>query len=210
MTKIGFFSLLILYSFACSTAQDPSDCYSEHLRFKHEQEVHFASEEESPLTEEDRMRFRSLNYFEFDERYCMEAEWVRTEGEEPFEMATSTERKPMYVKYGEVHFNYGDEQLKLSVYQSLSLKENEEYADYLFLPFNDMTNGVETYGGGRYMDLRIPENGMVLLDFNNSYHPYCAYNYKYSCPIPPEENSLNIAIHAGVRVGINGEKEMKH
>jgi len=90
MTKIGFFSLLILYSFACSKAQDPSDCYSEHLRFKHEQELHFASEEESPLTEEDRMRFRSLNYFEFDERYCMEAEWVRTEGEEPFEMAAET------------------------------------------------------------------------------------------------------------------------
>lgn len=77
----------------------------------------------------------------------------------------------------------------------------------LFLPFNDLTNGVTTYGGGRYMDVEAPaEDGSVTLDLNLTYHPYCAYNYKYSCPIPPQENMLDVAIEAGVMMGINGER----
>ena len=71
------------------------------------------------------------------------------------------------------------------------------YENYLFIPFRDITSGDETYGGGRYLDFRIPETDSVTIDFNLSYNPYCAYNHKYSCPIPPAENSLPVKILAG-------------
>ena len=76
-----------------------------------------------------------------------------------------------------------------------------DYANYLFLPFNDNTNGKTSYGGGRFIDLEIPEAGSktIVIDFNKSYNPYCAYNHKYSCPIPPSENNLNVEISAGVK-----------
>ena len=74
------------------------------------------------------------------------------------------------------------------------------YEDYLFLPFRDETNGTDTYGGGKYLDLRIPKGKEIVIDFNQSYQPYCAYNaYDYSCPIVPEENFLPVKIEAGVK-----------
>lgn len=210
MLKVNWFCIILISFPLFLLAQDPSDCYAGHSEFLENQESDFADPEHSPLKEVDLKRFKRLNYFDYDESYCVQASWVRTPGEKPFEMATSTERMPVYVKYGELHFSINGQDLVLAVYQNPSLTEDEEYKDYLFLPFNDLTNGVTTYGGGRYIDFRIPDSGEVQLDLNNSYHPYCAYNYRYSCPIPPEENMLNVAIEAGVRSGINGESEMEH
>ncbi|MDQ3048969.1 MAG: DUF1684 domain-containing protein, partial [Bacteroidota bacterium] len=55
-----------------------------------------------------------------------------------------------------------------------------------------------SYGGGRYMDLRIPKGKTITLDFNQAYNPYCAYSTGYSCPIPPKENFLDLKVEAGV------------
>lgn len=87
----------------------------------------------------------------------------------------------------------------LHVYQSIALMTKPGFEDHLFIPFTDETNVGETYGGGRYIDLKMGDiqNGMVVLDFNKCYNPYCAYKEGYACPIPPRENSLPIAIPAG-------------
>jgi uncharacterized protein len=74
-----------------------------------------------------------------------------------------------------------------------------EYKDYLFLPFTDLTNGVQTYQGGRYLDLRIPQGDEIVIDFNQSYNPYCAYSGRYSCPVVPSENHLDMEVLAGVK-----------
>ena len=74
------------------------------------------------------------------------------------------------------------------------------YENSLFVPFTDLTNGKETYGGGRYMDVEIPEGDSIVLDFNKAYNPYCAYSTNYSCPIPPKENDLPISINAGLKI----------
>ena len=87
----------------------------------------------------------------------------------------------------------------MNLYQSLDLKKIEEYKDALFLPFTDLTSGVDSYGGGKYIDLKIPQGTTITIDFNRAYNPYCAYNHKYSCPIPPQENDLAIEIRAGVK-----------
>jgi uncharacterized protein (DUF1684 family) len=68
-----------------------------------------------------------------------------------------------------------------------------------FLPFTDETNGMESYGGGRYIDLNVPKGNKLIIDFNSAYNPYCAYNDKYSCPIVPRENYLKTRIEAGVK-----------
>ena len=159
----------------------------------------FKNPEESPLTSEDLKKFKALDFFSIDSAYIVKAEFVRTPAEAPFAMQTSTDRLPIYVKYGELYFTLKGEKFSLNLYQNQELVKDPEYFDYLFLPFNDLTNGESTYANGRYLDMRIPESNTVVIDFNKAYNPYCAYNGRYSCPIPPEENNLEIAIPAGVK-----------
>ena len=159
----------------------------------------FKTEGESPLTEKDRKRFKELDFFDIDLSFRVEANFVRTKDEVSFKMKTSTDRLPEYVKYGELHFKLKGEKLKLNVYQNVKLIEKEEYKDYLFIPFTDLTNGETSYGGGRYIDFKKPTQEEVILDFNKSYNPYCAYSGRYSCPIPPIENHLLVEINAGVK-----------
>ena len=72
--------------------------------------------------------------------------------------------------------------------------------DFLLIPFKDSTNGTETYGGGRYIEIELPVSSEVVLDFNRSINPWCAYDPQYACPIPPRENHLQLAIRAGEKV----------
>ena len=82
------------------------------------------------------------------------------------------------------------------------------YAGGLFVPFKDATNGTETYGAGRYLldtaksaDLGMGERpDTLVLDFNFAFHPSCAFDPKWSCPLAPPENRLDIRIEAGERL----------
>jgi len=167
--------------------------------FQKELNTQFMTKGESPLTETDRKHFKGLEFFGIDLNYRVQATFVRIENESSFKMATSTDRLPEYVKYGELHFDLNNKKLQLNVYQNIKLIENPEYKNYLFIPFTDETNGDSSYGGGRYIDFKIPTSNIVTLDFNKAYNPYCSYSSRYSCPIPPKENHLKIAIKAGVK-----------
>ncbi|MBP6826735.1 MAG: DUF1684 domain-containing protein, partial [Saprospiraceae bacterium] len=97
----------------------------------------------------------------------------------------------------------------LQIYQNIRLLTSQKYFDYLFLPFKDTTNGDTTYGGGRYLDLRLDNIGsdqMMEIDFNKAYNPWCAYSDGYNCPIPPATNHLEMAVEAGEKV-FRGEKK---
>lgn len=188
--------VLILGSFSFSFGQET---IITNMEFQQEMNLKFKNDDNSPLKSEDRELFSALEFFPVDTIYIVAAEFVRTPGEIPFYMPTTTERLPEYVKFGELHFMLKGKDLKLNIYQNKELILQPEYKDYLFLPFTDLTNGVSTYGGGRYIDLRIPEGKLIEIDFNKAYNPYCAYNEKYSCPIPPAENDLYIEIKAGVK-----------
>jgi uncharacterized protein (DUF1684 family) len=87
----------------------------------------------------------------------------------------------------------------LELYQGEDMMTKAGFEDYLFLPFLDETNGIETYGGGRYIDARIPKGDTLIIDFNTAYNPYCAYNSNYSCPVVPRANYLKVKIKAGVK-----------
>ena len=114
-------------------------------------------------------------------------------------MKTTSDRAAEYRKYGELKFQLQGKKFKLNLYQNIKLSQRKGYEDYLFLPFTDASNGEGSYGGGRYIDFRIPKGKEVVIDFNKAYNPYCAYNGKYSCPIPPVENDISVAIKAGVK-----------
>jgi len=168
------------------------------LAFQKKINSEYANPKESPLKPNDLEKFKSLDFYPINEKFVVVAKFVKTPNEKPFQMPTSTDRKPMYVKFGEAHFSIDGKPYKLNIYQSQDLKKIEKYKNSLFLPFTDLTSGVESYGGGRYIDLEIPAGSEITIDFNRAYNPYCAYNHKYSCPIPPQENDLNLEIKAGV------------
>lgn len=197
-SKVILFSLLLILIATTGNSQSAEPVQSS-LEFQEELDREYANPEESPLDEKDFEEFEGLDFFKIDPEYIVKAEFVRTPSEAPFAMRTSTDRMPIYVKYGELYFNLKGKDLKLNVYQSQELTQDPEYFDYLFLPFTDLSNGRSTYGGGRYIDLRIPESKEIVLDFNKAYNPYCAYSGKYSCPVPPSENDLEIEIFAGVK-----------
>ena len=168
-------------------------------KFQTELNKSYADSLKSPLMKEDLKQFKGLDFFSINEKYIVEATFIRTKKEKPFGMKTTTSRTPLYKKYGELHFEIDGKALKLNVYQNVDLNKKPGYEDYLFLPFSDLTCGKESYIGGRYVDMKIQKGKTWIIDFNKAYNPYCAYNYEYSCPIVPLENDLNIEILAGVK-----------
>lgn len=189
---------VVLAQWQFGFAQDKFDA-AVVTKFQNELDSEYADAKTSPLMAEDLAKFKSLDFYPASEKYFVVAKFVRTKKEKPFEMQTSTNRKPMYIKYGEVIFTIDGSNFKLNVYKNIALSKQEKYKDHLFLPFSDLTCGNESYIGGKYIDLKIPKGKTISIDFNTSYNPYCAYNHKYSCPIVPLENDLNIEIKAGVK-----------
>jgi uncharacterized protein (DUF1684 family) len=199
--------VLLLHStslFAQTTNAAPVVSAAEHAEavavFQQELNAEYRNPAESPLPVAVRKRFKGLPFFPVNYAARVEARFVRDSLSAPFAMETSTERRPMYRKFGDAFFTLDGQELRLTIYQNLELTQREGYQDYLFVPFTDHTNGHSSYGGGRYLDLRIGQiqNGRIVLDFNRAYNPFCAYGGQYSCPVPPAENRLPVAVKAGV------------
>jgi len=164
--------------------------------------------DKSPLDPEDFKKFKKHNFFPINLVYRIKAKLTVTANEDYFDMVTTTSRRPKYRKYGTIEFEIEGKKYQLSVYQSQDLQGKVEYKDYLFLPFKDLTNGVDTYQVGRYIELSIPKEGNeIIVDFNKAYNPYCAYSNRYSCPIVPSENHLKVRIPAGIRYKKKKEDE---
>jgi hypothetical protein len=194
MKKILFLLFFVQIAFAQQKFEKDSV-----VQFQKELNEHFADTASSPLKKRDLKKFKALDFFAIDERFFVKAKFIRTANEKLFEMPTTTLRKPMYLKYGELYFMIDNVACKLDVYQNIELSKMPKYATSLFLPFTDLTSGVETYGGGRYIDIEIQDALNWTINFNLCYNPYCAYNEKYSCPLTPSENDLKVAIKAGVK-----------
>ena len=189
---------MLLLAFACTSL--PAQSWKKDIRkFRKDLDAHYRDPESSPLNEEDLPGFKRHAYFPMDKAYRVEATIERTPDAEPFIMATVSGKKKTFRKYADLHFNIADEALVLAVYQYFDPK-TETYSEELFLPFKDDTSGEESYGGGRYIDLPMPQEAAktMVLDFNQCYNPYCAYSAGWNCPIPPVVNHLNVPIYAGV------------
>ncbi|MCY0977914.1 DUF1684 domain-containing protein [Chryseobacterium wangxinyae] len=168
-------------------------------KFQSDLNKEYLDPKETPLRDDNFAKFKKHPFFPIDLKYRVTAKFRKTENPQPFDLPTSSGKLKSYQEFGKASFDLDGKSHSLTIYQSLDLMKKEEYKDYLFLPFRDKTNNRETYGGGKYMDLKIPEGNTIVLDFNQSYQPFCAYNaYDYNCPIVPEENKLAAEIRAGV------------
>jgi len=192
--------LILISLFFTHCTKEKKLSYDEEItQFQYQMNVAFSDKKTSPLEVKDLKTFKNLDFFPIKKKYKVMAKFERTPNEPIFEMQTSTDRLPLYTQYGIATFTIDGKELSLRVYQDQELILNPEYSKHLFIAFNDLTNGNETYDGGRYIELEIPEGDTIVIDFNKAYNPYCAYNHKYSCPIPPKENDLDIEIKAGVK-----------
>ena len=168
-------------------------------KFQKELNAEYLNPKETPLRGDNFKNFKKHPFFPVDMKYKVTAKFVKTKDPKPFELPTSSGKTKSYQEYGKATFTLDGNPYTLTLYQSLDLIKQKKYRDHLFLPFRDATNEKETYGGGKYMDLKIPKGNTIVLDFNLSYQPYCAYNaYDYNCPVVPEENRLPVEIRAGV------------
>lgn len=197
-----YFTLLLSILPLIAFAQQDSTYVShqdEIATWQAELNAHYADSAQSPLKEADRMEFESLDFFPIDSTYRVVAKFKRAKKAKPFKMKTTTKRRPVYETYGTATFRLNGKKVVLPIYQNHRLRSLPMYKDHLFLPFTDLTNGGESYGGGRFLDLSIPEGNTIVIDFNKAYNPYCLYNEKYSCPVPPSENHVDLEIKAGVK-----------
>ncbi len=176
-----------------------TDALKAIIDFQKNMNEDFKDPESSPLPDKYRKNFEALDFFPPDTNYIVKAKLVRTPEAVPFLMPTTTDRKSEETVYGIAHFTLQEKSYQLEIYQNKELMKKDEYRNYLFLPFTDLTNGEETYMGGRYLDLSIPDGDTIVLDFNRAYNPYCVYNKKYSCPLVPPVNALNTKISAGIK-----------
>lgn len=142
---------------------------------------------------------KKFHFFPISKAYNVEAHFERVIDTVGFTMTTSANTLKHYYKYGRLDFIIEGRECLLFIYLSKDLMAVEQYKDYLFVPFTDATTGDESYGSGRYLEFykRDIVNGILPMDFNKAYNPYCAYSPNYKCPIPPKENRLEIAIRAG-------------
>lgn len=194
MLKNSFF-LLILFLFACNT-NNLSPYEKEIRQYRKDYLKGFLEDERSPLTKQD---FNYVNFFQADSTFKVEANFQLLPDSEPFDIPTSSGKTKKYRQYASLSFELKDEPYVLYVYESMKYRDSEEYKDYLFLPFTDQTNGDQSYGGGRYIDLDKNDliDGTIYIDFNKCYNPWCAYSDGYNCPVPPQENDLDLAVFAG-------------
>ena len=188
-------SVLFFISINCqaqSFQQDVAE-FRNHYIADHLQEEH------SPIKYE---QVQNLDFFIAKEKYKVNATVKLLEDHKGFTMLTHSGKKKQYYKYAQLNFSIDNKKQKLYIYQSKSLLQKKEYRDHLFLPFTDATNYTQTFGGGRYIDFILDDikEGILVLDFNKCYNPYCAYAGGFNCPIPPKENRLDIAIQAGEKL----------
>ena len=189
------FSILLFSLFLLLNCDNRKRFNTDLTPFQREINDFFKDASVSPLKKRDLKNFRGLDFFTYDSTYLVTAKLTKTPKEKPFMMLTTTDMVVEYIKYGTVSFELLDNQYSLDIYKNL---EDPNERDNLFLPFLDDTNGNESYGGGRYINLDIPLGDNLIIDFNSAFNPYCVYDEKYSCPIVPAENYLPLEIKAGV------------
>lgn len=199
--------MLFILSLLVSCAAARLNGYEDEINcFRKKYKNDFLIEERSPLSKKD---LRFLDFYKPDSNYKITAHYVLLENPDTLDFKTSAGKIKQFLPYARMNFEIEKVSCSLTVFKSMQLAGDVKYADYLFLPFTDATNSSETYGGGRYidMDMKDFDDGIVKIDFNKAYNPYCAFATGYNCPVPPKENDLNIEIRAGEK---RFKKEKKH
>ncbi len=158
--------------------------------FREDKDEFFRTEPQSPLDRDQQKTFTGLKYYPENPGLRFDLSLEKVEKPEHVIMATSTGDEQEYLQVGQIRFMVQGQEAILQVYVPV---EGGEY----FIPFVDATAPAETYGAGRYLEPEHLGGGNLHVDFNLAYNPYCAYNDRWSCPLPPRANRLVVRIEAG-------------
>lgn len=175
---------------------DEDEWRDELLENRAEKDRFFSEHPQSPIPPDERDDFDGLAYFDPVSSFRVEATVESHDDPEPVVMETTADTEVRYERVADLSFTVNETEQTLSAYQ-----QNDQ--DQWFIPFRDKTTGQQTYHEGRYMELEIGDVNeipdTVTLDFNLAYSPFCAYSATFACPLPPEENWLDVTIDAGER-----------
>jgi uncharacterized protein len=156
----------------------------------------FARHPQSPIPEDERGSFAGLRYAQYDPSFRFIA-GIEPARPERLEIATSTGETTSFTRFATARFDVSGSA------QALQLYWLEGYGGGLFLSFRDATSARESYGAGRYLfdSVKGADLGAggdrIVLDFNFSYNPSCAYDPRWACPLAPPDNHLRAEIPVG-------------
>lgn len=187
--------LVIIIVFYGFQGNDTDPAYATKiLKAREEKDRFMRTSPESPFAKAEG-KFNGLRYFAPDASYRVVADLTPVENKKMVTLSTNDGKTQRYMEYAHATFSLNDVDCRLLI---LEVMEMGPFRGKLFLAFGDETSARETYGAGRYLDLnKVPGSTSITLDFNDAYNPYCAYDGTYSCPLPPTENLLKVALKAG-------------
>jgi uncharacterized protein (DUF1684 family) len=192
---------LLIAAMACTSGPGPIDTTAhdnETRDIRARKDLFFREAKDSPVPEDKRASFPGLAYYDIKPEFHVTSFLTVDRSGPPMmiTLQTSTSAPRQMRRVGTLGFTLDQTGYKLTAFADL----DDTSMKRLFVPFGDLTNNTETYGGGRYLDLERTATGFYDLDFNRAYHPYCVFNTTYECPVPPRENRLAVAIPAGERL----------
>jgi uncharacterized protein (DUF1684 family) len=191
---LTFFVSLVLFPAAYLNAQTPYE--QEILQSREYNKTGLFKGERAPLKENE---IQFLRYFQVDSIWRKSARLERISDTTTVLMPTSSGKIKYFKRYAYLRFEHFKQSYTLTAFYALKDTIKKEEPIPLFIPFNDLSNGELTYGGGRYIESSTSEiiDNTLVLDFNSCFNPYCAYTTGYNCPVPPAENRLSLSIEAG-------------
>jgi len=194
LTYIVIAAVILIAVFSLLNTGDSPEVESNYIEeikaFRHAKDSFMRNDEKSPFIEQN-VAFKSLNYFDVDESFKVKASVEAIPNGKIYELQTSDDKIQTFQAIAILHFDI------VGSHQDLTLLQSAIDGNF-FLSFYDETSAITTYGAGRYLEVDFKKGQQqVILDFNKAYNPYCAYTEGYSCPVPPPENNISIAINAG-------------
>ena len=183
-----------IYSRVRDSEHSPESCWQQ---FRADQDDLFKFHSQTALMPDQVTRFTSLQYYPYNPalRFALPVEPLIEQ--KVITLTLQEDGATRLLPFGRIPFPYHDQTVSLTLFWIMG------YGGGIFLPFKDLTNATETYEGGRYLIDTIKgadlgwEGENLVVDFNFAYNPSCAYNERWSCPLPPPENSLAVPIQAG-------------
>lgn len=191
------FVAIIMYQFF--SMKNPNAYQTKIETFRQQKDAQFKNAEDSPIPATERANFQGLSYFPIQEQYRVYGKLTPVQSSDTIRLVASKGAPRKYFLIGKLSFELLQKPTSLNAYRAVGEKPNT-----LFVPFYDLTSGVSSYGGGRYLDLVYDNNNPstdIEIDFNQAYNPYCVYNATYSCPLPPTENKIALEVMAGEKTG---------
>jgi len=187
-------AVAILFIVASIVFSSLSNSYEDLIvKHRNDKDLYFSSDNDSPL--ENRSSFKGLNYFPPDKAYLVTAQVFKLKDDSLLPVRRNDGKRELFVRYARAQFQMNGRNFSLTLLKAPKDEDGSEL--HLFVPFADLTNGIETYETGRYLDLTYSGGNTIEIDFNLAYNPFCAYSYAFSCPLPPKENMLDTEIKAG-------------